>query len=150
MLKEIFEQPDALQAILETRPRIRAMAAAVSNARHPATFYLTGCGSSYYAAMIPAHYYNYTLGLDGHAIPSSEFVWYAPGPEDSSPILIALSRSGRTSESVEAIRKAVRLEIPSIAVTSDPASTMSEECDYSLDTGVASEESVITDRKSVV
>jgi glucosamine--fructose-6-phosphate aminotransferase (isomerizing) len=44
---------------------------------------------------------------------------------------------------VEAIRKAVRMGIPSIAVTSDPASTMSEECDYSLDTGVTGEQSLI-------
>jgi glucosamine--fructose-6-phosphate aminotransferase (isomerizing) len=44
---------------------------------------------------------------------------------------------------VEAIRKAVSVGVPSIAVTSDPTSTMSEECDYSLDTGIMSEESVI-------
>jgi glucosamine--fructose-6-phosphate aminotransferase (isomerizing) len=119
------------------------MAEAAWNTYRPATYYITGCGSSYYAAMIPAHYYSYTLGLNGRALPSSEFVWYAPGPDDRSPILLALSRSGRTSESVEAIRKAVRTGVPSIAVTSDPTSTMSEECDYSLDTGVTSEQSVI-------
>jgi glucosamine--fructose-6-phosphate aminotransferase (isomerizing) len=144
MLAEIREQPDALRKILEdTRPKIRSMATAVWNAYHPATYFLTGCGSSYYAAMIPAFYYSYSLGLDGRALPSSEFVWYAPGPIECSPILVTLSRSGRTSESVEAIRKAVRIGMASIAVTSDSASTMSEECDYSLDTGVPSEQSVI-------
>ena len=144
MLREIREQPEALRKILDdTRPRIQAMARAVWNAHHPATFYLTGCGSSYYAAMIPAHIYNYSLGLDGRALPSSEFIWYAPGPNDCSPILISLSRSGKTSESVAAIKKAVKLGIPSIAVTSEPASTMSEECDYSLDTGVPTDQSVI-------
>ena len=119
------------------------MARAAWNAYHPATFFLTGCGSSYYAAMIPAQYYSYTLGLNARPLPSSEFVWYAPGPQDRFPLLVALSRSGRTSESLEAIRKAVRLRMPSVAVTSDSASTMSEECDYSLDTGVTSEQSVI-------
>jgi glucosamine--fructose-6-phosphate aminotransferase (isomerizing) len=144
MLREIREQPEMLGKILDdTWPRIRAMARAVWNAHRPSIFFLTGCGSSYYAAMIPAYYYNYSLGLDGRALPSSEFVWYAPGPNDRSPILVSLSRSGRTSESVEAIRKAVRLGIPSIAVTSNSGSTMSEECDYSLDTGVPSEQSVI-------
>jgi glucosamine--fructose-6-phosphate aminotransferase (isomerizing) len=144
MLTEIREQPEALRRILDdTWPGIRAMARAAWNTHHPSTFFLTGCGSSYYAAMIPAHYYNYSLGLDGRALPSSEFVWYAPGPNDPSPILVSLSRSGRTSESVEAIRKAVRAGMPSIAVTSDSGSTMSEECDYSLDTGVPSEQSVI-------
>ena len=144
MLREIREQPEALAKILDdTWPHIQVMARAASNAYHPCTFFLTGCGSSYYAAMIPAHYYSYALGLDGRALPSSEFVWYAPGPDDCSPMLISLSRSGRTSESVEAIRKAVGLRIPSIAITSDSTSTMSAECDYSLDTGVESEQSVI-------
>lgn len=144
MLQEIREQPQALGRILaDTRPRIRAMVRAAWNTYHPSMFFLTGCGSSYYAAMIPAHYYTYSLGLNALALPSSEFVWYAPAPDGSSPILVSLSRSGRTSESVEAIRKARRVGMPSIAVTSDPASTMSEECDYSLDTGVTSEESVI-------
>ena len=144
MLREIREQPEALRKILDdTWPRIRAMARAAWNAYHPSTYFLTGCGSSYYAAMIPAYYYNYSLGLDGRALPSSEFVWYAPGPNDPSPILVSLSRSGRTSESVEAIRKAVKAGIPSIAVTSDAGSTMSEECNYSLDTRVPGEQSVI-------
>jgi len=144
MLREIREQPEALRTILnETRPKIRAMAEAIWTSHHPATFFLTGCGSSYYAAMIPAHCFSFSLGLDGRALPSSEFVWYAPGPNDCSPILVSLSRSGKTSESVAAIRKAVKLRIPSIAVTSESASTMSEECDYSLDTGVPTDESVI-------
>jgi len=144
MLREIREQPAALGRILdETWPKVQSMARAVFKNHHPRTFYLTGCGSSYYAAMIPAHYFAYSLGLDGRAVPSSEFVWYAPGPEDCSPLLISLSRSGRTSESVEAIRKAVKLRVPTIAVTSDPRSTMSEECDYSLDTGVPTDQSVI-------
>jgi len=144
MLKEIREQPEAFKKLLdETWPLVRRMARAVWNAHHPSTFYMTGCGSSYYAAMIPAHYYNFLLGLDGRALPSSEFVWYAPGPGDCSPILISLSRSGRTSESVEAIRKARRRGVPTIAVTSDSSSTMSEECDFSLYTGIQSEQSVI-------
>ena len=33
--------------------------------------------------------------------------------------------------------------VPSIAITSDSSSTMSEECDYSLDTGVSTDQSVI-------
>ena len=144
MLTEIREQPETIREILEEiRPRIGAMARAITTSHNPSTFYLTGCGSSYYAAMIPAHYYNYSFGLDAHALPSSEFVWYAPRPDDCSPLLISLSRSGKTSESVEAIRKAVSIQVPSIAITSDASSPMSEECDYSLDTGIASEESLI-------
>lgn len=145
MISEIHEQPDAFKKMLsDTRPRIQQIAQAAWRRKPPSTFFLTGCGSSYYAAMIPAFYYDYLLGLDGRAVPSSEFVWYFPGPAAvSSSLLISLSRSGKTSESVEAIRKAAKAKIPTIAVTSDPASTMSKECDFSLDTGVLNEQSTI-------
>lgn len=145
MLSEIREQPEAFKKILsDTWPRIRQIAQKAWELKQPSTFFLTGCGSSYYAAMIPAFYYDYLLGLDARALPSSEFVWYAPGPAVvSSSILISLSRSGKTSESVEAVRKAVKAKIPTIAVTSDSASTMSKECEFSLDTGVSNEQSTI-------
>ena len=44
---------------------------------------------------------------------------------------------------MEATRKAMKLKIPTIAVTSDPSSTMGQECDYCLDTGVLNEQSTI-------
>ena len=144
MIKEIREQPEALRKILsDTKPRIEEIARSAWKSTHPERFYLTGCGSSYYAAMIPAFYYEYVLGLDGRAIPSSEFVWYAQGRAPLPSTLIALSRSGETSESVEAIRKAKKAGISTVAVTSDPISTMSKECDYNLNTGVLDEQSVI-------
>jgi len=145
MLSEVREQPEAFTKILsDTRPRIQQIAQKAWKLKRPSTFFLTGCGSSYYAAMIPAFHFDYLLGLDARALPSSEFVWYAPGPTVvSSSILISLSRSGKTSESVEAIRKAVKTKIPTIAVTSDPTSTMSKECEFSLDTGVSNEQSTI-------
>jgi glucosamine--fructose-6-phosphate aminotransferase (isomerizing) len=143
MIKEIHEQPEAFRQILtNTRKSIGQIARAAWKSTHPERFYLVGCGSSYYAAMIPAFYYEYDLGLEGRAIPSSEFVWHGPGKATHS-MLIALSRSGKTSESVEAIRKAKKAKIPTVAVTSDPTSTMSKECDYNLDTGVPDEQSVI-------
>jgi glucosamine--fructose-6-phosphate aminotransferase (isomerizing) len=144
MIKEIHEQPEAFRQILtNTRKSIGQIARAAWKSTHPERFYLVGCGSSYYAAMIPAFYYEYDLGLEGRAIPSSEFVWHGPGKASHSSMLIALSRSGKTSESVEAIRKAKKAKIPTVAVTSDPTSTMSKECDYNLDTGVPDEQSVI-------
>ncbi len=144
MLKEIREQPTAFGKILTgTRDRIRTVAQETWKGKRPMTFYLVGCGSSYYAAMIPEFYYEYYLGLNAVALPSSEFVWYAPKPYADAPILIALSRSGKTSETVEATRKANKVGIPTVAVTSDPKSTMAQECDYSLDMGISTDQSLI-------
>lgn len=144
MIREIREQPGAFGKIVnETRPRIQEIAKDVWTQRHPESYYLIGCGSSYYAAMVAAFYHEYSLGLDSRALPSSELVWFAPRSNAPSPILIALSRSGRTSETVEATRKAKKIGMPTIAVTSDSQSTMAQECKYSLDTGIPNEQSTI-------
>ena len=144
MIREIHEQPKAFEKIVgETRTRIQEIAREAWNRAHPESYYVVGCGSSYYAAMLATFYHEHEFGLDSRACPSSEFVWFAPTPNMRSPILMALSRSGRTSESVEAARKARKVKIPTIAVVSDSQSTMGQECDYCLDTGVPNEESTI-------
>ncbi len=144
MIREIREQPEAFERILaETRPRIQEITREARTRARPETHYIIGCGSSYYAAMVGAFYHEYILGLDSRALPSSEFFWFAPRSSASAPILIALARSGRTSETVEATRKAMRIKIPTIAVTSDPSSTMGQECDYCLDTKIPNEQSTI-------
>jgi len=93
--------------------------------------------------MVATFYHEYDFGLDSRALPSSELIWFAPRSTAASPILIALSRSGRTSETVEATRKAKKIKMPTIAVTSDMQSTIAKECEYSLDTGVPNEQSTI-------
>ena len=144
MIKEIHEQPSAFEKILtDTRDRIRTVALEAWKSKRPNTFYLVGCGSSYYAAMIPEFYCEYYLGLNAVVLPSSEFVWYAPKPGANAPILIALSRSGKTSETVEATRKAKKVGIPAVAITSDSKSTMAQECAYSLDMGISTDQSLI-------
>jgi glucosamine--fructose-6-phosphate aminotransferase (isomerizing) len=144
MIKEIREQPEAFREVLSvTRQKIRTIAQEAWKSKHPESYYLVGCGSSFYAAMIPAFHYEYSLGLNAVAIPSSEFVWYAPKPNAASPLLVALSRSGRTSETVEATRKAQKIGVSTVAITSDAKSTMGQECNYSIEMGIPTDESVI-------
>jgi len=144
MIKEIREQPEAFRKILTvTRQRIRTIAQVAWKSKHPETHYLIGCGSSFYAAMIPAFHYEYSLGLNAVALPSSEFVWFAPKPNSASSVLVAMSRSGRTSETVEATRKAQKTGVPTVAITSDRESTMGQECDYCVDMGIPTDKSVI-------
>ncbi len=144
MIREIREQPEAFKRIVEeTRPQIRKIVREAWQRNRPETHYIIGCGSSYYAAMIGAFYLEYSLGLAAVALPSSEFLWFAPRSGVPSPILIALSRSGRTSETLEATRKAIKSKIPTVAVTSDPRSTMGDESDHCLDTRIPNEQSTI-------
>ena len=142
MIKEIREQPQAFARIVEGRGRIREVAEKVWT-KSPRNYYIAGCGSSYYSAMIGAFYHEYIFGLNSRAMPSSEFVWYGPIPNLPSWMLIALSRSGRTSETVAASRKALRMKAPVVAVTADSSSTMAHESDCCVDIGIENEESTI-------
>jgi glucosamine--fructose-6-phosphate aminotransferase (isomerizing) len=142
MIREIREQPQAFARNMEERGRIREVAEKVWS-KPARNYYIAGCGSSYYSAMIAAFYHEYVLGLNSRAMPSSEFVWYAPIPNLPSWMLIALSRSGRTSETVAASRKARKMKATVVAVTADSSSTMAHECDHCIDIGIGNEESTI-------
>ena len=142
MISEIREQPQAFTRIVERRGRLREVAEKVW-IRSPRNYYIIGCGSSYYSAMIGAFYHECLFGLNSRAMPSSEFVWYAPIANLPSWMLIALSRSGRTSETVEASRKALKMKVPVVGVTADSSSTMAHECDYCVDIEIKNEESTI-------
>jgi glucosamine--fructose-6-phosphate aminotransferase (isomerizing) len=140
MINEVREQANVFAKILRNRTLIGDVAHEVLK-RNPRNHYAIGCGSSYYAAIISAFYHEHMFGLDSRALPSSEFIWYPPA--SNSLVLMALSRSGRTSETLEATRRAKKREIPTIAVTADPSSPMGRESDYCLDIEIDEEQSVV-------
>lgn len=66
----------------------------------------TGCGSTYYLSQIVASLFQPLLGIHTRAYPASELTLLQDQvlPPNSKPLLITISRSGRTSETVEAAR----------------------------------------------
>lgn len=140
MINEVREQANVFARIFKNQTLIADAAHEISKS-NPRSHYTVGCGSSYYAAIIGAFYNEHLFGLESRALPSSEFIWYPP--TFNSLVLLALSRSGRTSETLEATRRAKKMQIPSVAVTSDPSSPMGRECEYCLDIGIGEEKSVV-------
>ncbi len=64
----------------------------------------TGCGSTYYLSLAAAALYQQLTGRIARGIPASE-LWLNPTsyyPPDSKTLLIAVSRSGETSETLNA------------------------------------------------
>jgi len=139
MINEVREQANVFARILQNRTLIANVAREVS-VRNP-RYYAIGCGSSYYASIISVFYHEHLFSLDSRAVPSSEFIWYPPSLNPL--VLMALSRSGRTSETLEATRRAKKMHISTVAVTADPSNPMGKECDYCLDIGIGEEKSVV-------
>jgi glutamine---fructose-6-phosphate transaminase (isomerizing) len=111
-LTEIRSQPEAWAATLDELNRAAGMLRALFDAERPETMFFTGCGSPYYLALSAAATLN-ELGVAARAAPASE-LWLNPRavlPATGRTLLVALSRSGETTEvirAVEAFRAAGR------------------------------------------
>lgn len=103
---EILSQPEAWA---ETMAVVRDQAAPIKRLwgeGRPETVVFTGCGSTYYAAMLAAGALRQLAGVDARAVPASELLCYPEMafPRSGTVALVAISRSGSTSETVQACR----------------------------------------------
>lgn len=103
-LTEILTQPLAWQAALDEVCRQQAALKGLWAAGRFSEIIVTGCGSTYYLSLAVAPLLQQQLGKPVRAVPASELLLYpdtiiAPG---SNPLLLTISRSGRTSETVRA------------------------------------------------
>lgn len=103
---EIYSQPDAWAATLNSvMARADSLREFFGAGKFQATFF-TGCGSTYYLALAAAALFEELLGLPARALPASE-LWLnprlalSPGPT----LLIAISRSGETTETLRACER---------------------------------------------
>lgn len=81
-----------------------------------------GCGSSYYVALAAASTWTAVTGKRARAIPASELVLF---PElalaqEGNPVCLLISRSGRTSEVLEAAELLDQRGLPAIAISCAP------------------------------
>ena len=143
----------ATSAEIASQPSLwpRAVEAGVSAAalRHELTrgpTLYTGCGSTAHLAQTLAFVHRQTLSTFAWAEAASE-VWLASDPQaPRARTVVAVSRSGETTETIEACRRAGRQGSTLIAVTASPGSQLDEVCTASVVVDFASEESVVQTR----
>lgn len=110
---------------------------------------LTGCGSTHYLALAGAALIQQLTGISARAYPASEI---ALRPDfvllpHSKPLLITVSRSGETTETIAAARVfRARTDSPVIAVTCVSTSTLAVDADLSFAIDAAQETSVAQTR----
>lgn len=103
---EILTQPDAWAETVGLLRAVSGELRALWDRERPETVVFTGCGSTYYVAMLAAAALRQGCGADARAVPASELLLY-PGmslPHRGRTMLVAISRSGSTSETVRACR----------------------------------------------
>jgi glucosamine--fructose-6-phosphate aminotransferase (isomerizing) len=148
-LIEIQSQPIVWKAALEVfRDQTDAIKSFWSNNDFDYLLF-TGCGSTYYLAQIAAALFQPMLGIHARAYPASELVLIPDRvfPPNSKPLLITVSRSGRTSETVEAarlFRKRTGQAVATITCYGD--SELAQEADLALVIPDSQEESLAQTR----
>ncbi|GHO85085.1 SIS domain-containing protein [Dictyobacter formicarum] len=103
-LREILTQSTAWSAALEVVAAKKEAIRALWKAKPFSEVLVTGCGSTYYLSQAVAPLLQQQLGVRARAVPASELLFFpatvvAP---DSKPLLLAISRSGHTTETIRA------------------------------------------------
>ena len=138
MLKEIHEQPEALRAG-DHRPGRRATTTSGSTSstgsprrcRASTAIELIACGTAYYAALVGAAAIQDWIGIPARATVGSEFR-YSPPPLDERTLVIAVTQSGETADTIAPTRLARERGCPVIAVTNTVGSAITREADAVL------------------
>jgi glucosamine--fructose-6-phosphate aminotransferase (isomerizing) len=117
--QEIRAQPEVWERVLgEAASAARAFRSLWEMAS-PDQIVLTGCGSSYYLAIVAAHLFQEALRVPCRALPSSEILFASERllRGGRMPLMIAISRSGETTETVWAARRFRDWGAATVAVT---------------------------------
>ncbi len=115
MLKEIFEQPNAIKQTLSGRVEEDGTVGfgaelgdiTPERLRNLSKIAITGCGSAYYAGMVGMYLLRSLVHLPVEMELASEFRYGDP-VIDSTTLVIAMSQSGETADTIEAVRIAKR------------------------------------------
>jgi glucosamine--fructose-6-phosphate aminotransferase (isomerizing) len=146
---EITSQPtiwkDALSAFTASRAALKALWEEGGYTR----VLFTGCGSTYYLAMVGAALFQELTRINTRAYPGSEIALLPDlvlAPRDKT-LLITVSRSGETTETVQAVR-VFREHTGSkvVAVTCESSSALSLQADLNISIDSAQETSLAQTR----
>ncbi len=148
MLKEIYEQP---KAVLDTiSPRIqgdRIVLDEINMTREEIEqlrrIYIIGCGSAYHVGVTGKYVIENLTRIPVEVDLASEFRYRNPILEENSMVMI-ISQSGETADSLAALRKAQEMGVKVLGVVNVVGSTIAREADNVLYTWAGPEISVAT------
>jgi glucosamine--fructose-6-phosphate aminotransferase (isomerizing) len=134
MLKEIHEQPEALRQSIagrvhrDGRIQVDELDALADTIRSVERVELIACGSAFYASLVGAAAIQDWTGLPARATVGSEFR-YSPPPLDGKTLVIAVTQSGETADTIAPTRHAREQGSPIVAVTNTVGSAITREAD---------------------
>ena len=135
MLKEIHEQPDVVRNVLSGKLRavdspitLNEVTLSKEDLKNLNRIQIVACGTSLHAAMIGKYLIEDLCGIPVDVEPASEFI-YRRTITDAKTLVIGVSQSGETADTITAVRQAKKLGSHILIVTNRPDSTMAREAD---------------------
>ncbi len=135
MRKEIYEQPEALRTCLrgrldmdEARVQLGGLAHVARELIKAKRIILTGCGTAWHAALIGEYLIEELARIPCEVEYSSEFRYRNPIVEDGT-VLISISQSGETIDTLAALREAKNKGAMALGVVNSVGSTIARETD---------------------
>ena len=137
MLKEIHEQPESLRQAITGRVTrndhiwLEELEGFDETLREIERIELIACGTAFYASLIGAAALQDWTGIPTRANVGSEFRYSLP-PVDGKTLVIAVTQSGETADTIVPTRLARERGAPVIAVTNTVGSAITRESDRVL------------------
>jgi glucosamine--fructose-6-phosphate aminotransferase (isomerizing) len=135
MLKEIHEQPEALADCMRGRldeteglAHFGGLNLDAQRLRQAERLILTGCGTSYHAALVGEYLFEEFARVPVEVEYASEFRYRNP-PIDRNTIVIAITQSGETADTLAAMRESKRKGHPTLSICNVVGSTIAREAD---------------------
>jgi glucosamine--fructose-6-phosphate aminotransferase (isomerizing) len=138
MLKEIHEIPDALRALLHGRLGLLGHRFDIQGAitetelRAVKRIIVAACGTSHYAGLVGKSMIERVAGIPVEVHQASEFR-YAPMLQEEGTLMILVSQSGETADTIEALRAAQANGARSLAAVNVPHCTLARQADSVFD-----------------
>jgi len=138
MLKEIFEQPEAIANA--TRGRLDCDAATAKlgglnlvpqQLRAVNRIVMTACGTSWHAGLVGEYQIETLARLPVEVEYASELRYRNP-PIDNNTLLFAITQSGETADTLAALREMKRKGCPTLGICNVVGSTIAQEADGGL------------------
>ncbi len=148
MLKEIHEQPRAIRNTVRIdQNNLKEIAKIINGAK---TVFITAAGTSYHAGLAGSYMFNNLAKINNSAIIASEFIDKVGNVLDEQGVVIAISQSGESMDTLSAVKFAKKEGAKIISITNVVGSTITRLSDYVINTQAGPEIGVAATKTFVV
>lgn len=156
MLKEIMEEPEVIESTLRGRivlekglAKLGGLESVKTDLAQMERIIIIACGTAYYAGLVGEYMLESYAGIPVEVELASEFRYRSPVINDKT-IVLAISQSGETADTLEALREGKRRGALTLGIVNTVGSTIARETDAGVynhagpEIGVASTKAFIS------